>query len=640
MYQDRKLRPTKQRQFKNPIFGFDVETYDNNKEFWCASIVGDNYKEVFYDKESLIEKIKQQRFKGSFIAATNLSFDLMALLFNNKEMNNFRFLMRGSELIYAKTYIRKKAFQKESKNARPLTFIDTFNYARISVEKWGKILSIPKMETPPFIGKKPENGAQKAYMEAYNLRDSEISMKAVKFLYNSFYELGATPKMTIASTSMSLFKNNYLNNEYWRHDVSTLDDEFNAYYGGRTEAFQRGLIENYNYYDFNSLYPSVMRDNIFPDPNSLRKTYKDNLNYVHEFEGVSWVDLNAPFQEYPLLPYRTDNKLLFPYGDFSGWYTHVELRKAIEEGYTIKKVRKTYYYKKECEPFRDFVNDLYDLRKHYKHNKNRMEFVIKLLMNSLYGKFGQKFRNRDNLTPFNHTIEELNEMDYFERLGDFIRIKQPYSHPSSFCIPIWAAYITAYARLKLHKYIKLAHPVYVDTDSLITKKEFIDSDKLGKLKLEKTIKTGIIVKPKFYSIDGHVKVKGLGKKIAGKEFNCLLKNPSITYNKFTRLREALRRGLYPNEIIPITKEFSLEDDKRIWNSEFSIDELQSSRPHKIVEGITEKKYEEELIKAEDKRQTFMEKIMSVDEDLIDWNAKGDDISREEFIENEMWFENL
>ncbi len=47
-------------------------------------------------------------------------------------------------------------------------------------------------------------------MDIYNLKDSEISYKFMRFLFDSFEELGASPKMTIASTSMSLFKNKFL----------------------------------------------------------------------------------------------------------------------------------------------------------------------------------------------------------------------------------------------------------------------------------------------------------------------------------------------------------------------------------------------------------------------------------------------
>ena len=92
-----------------------------------------------------------------------------------------------------------------------------------------------------------------------------------------------------------------------------------------------------DYYDYNSLYPSVML-NSYPDPNTLNVTYKNETSYIESFDGISEVEIYSPKVKYPLLPYRTEDKLLFPYGTFRGYYTHIELREAMLLGYVIKKV--------------------------------------------------------------------------------------------------------------------------------------------------------------------------------------------------------------------------------------------------------------------------------------------------------------
>jgi hypothetical protein len=118
---------------------------------------------------------------------------------------------------------------------------------------------------------------------------------------------------------MSLFKNRYIGNKaYYRHDPQDLLDEFQSYYGGRTEVFCRGKIEDYNYYDFNSLYPSVMM-NKFPDPNTFRRNTRNIIDYIKNYDGCSKVDIFAPKNiKYHLLPYRTNNKVVFPHGDMTG----------------------------------------------------------------------------------------------------------------------------------------------------------------------------------------------------------------------------------------------------------------------------------------------------------------------------------
>jgi len=588
------LKPTKQVFKDNDIIGFDIETYNKNKNFYMGSLVSDYFKKVFYDKRELINELKkQQRYRNVIISATNLGFDFMGLFHGEPEISHFKTLFRGSELITAHTYIEKgdfTAFPKSNKRFK-ITFIDTMNYARLGVKKLGKILKLPKLEKPACLGRLPKNNKEKEELEIYNIRDSEISMKALRFFYRAFQDLGATPKPTIASTAMSLFKNKYLDKMYFTHKIPDLIDEFKAYYGGRTEAFSRGYIENYYYYDFNSLYPSVML-NRFPDPNTLRTTYRNDTGYIEAFEGMSDVLIYCPYMEYPLLPFRAHNKLYFPYGTFRGWYTHVELRKALKLGYVIKKVYKTLYFKEKCEPFVNFVRDLYTKRKSLKENNDPMQYVVKIIMNSLYGKFGQKFIDRDNwVHEASLSYEQLQEYDFVERIGEYLRIKKTLSRPSSFCFPVWASYVTAYARLKLHDSIISTRPVYCDTDSLITRKRLPESDELGDLKLEMFIDNGIIVKPKFYAFRSekkdHVKIKGLGVQLSYNEFKAFLDNPMKKYTKFVKFKEAMRRYFIPNEIISIEKNFDLEDNKRIWEKSFNPYDLEASEPVEITKGFLE-----------------------------------------------------
>ena len=586
------LRPTKQKGFIKNIFGFDIETYDNNKKFLLGSIYHKNakYRKTFLDKYKLIDYLKSSIFKNSYVCATNLSFDFYGTFFDTDDMINFIPQWRGSDLIFSRAYITSDGFsqKRKTKSDKTITFIDTMNYAKLGVKNIGKILSINKLKTPSYIGKYPKNEAEKEYMIKYNMRDSEISSKFIEFLFNGFLELGATPKNTIASTSMSLFKNKYLDDIYYTHSEKYLLDELLAYYGGRTEAFKRGYIKDYNYYDFNSLYPSVML-NSFPDPNSIRYIKNSDITYIESYEGISEVDIFCPYMDIPLLPFRTDKKLLFPCGSFRGWYSHIELKKALSIGYVIKDIHQTYYFKDECRPFYNFVTDLYKKRQEYKKDNSNMEKIVKLLLNSLYGKFAQKFTDRDNWIPLPDNLSDLDKYDYIERHGNYIRVKNNMTRPASFCVPIWSLYTTAYGRLKLYDILTRCDPVYCDTDSIITKKVYNDVTALGGLKKEMNIKNGIIVKPKFYALTdydnkGYVKIKGIGTRLNIGRFMDFIKNPSISYQKFMRFKESMRRGFIPNEIQDISKTMTLQDDKRLWEHDFNHKELQTSRPITLKDG--------------------------------------------------------
>jgi len=588
------LSPSKQRPNKKTIYGFDIETYDNNKKFLLGSVWSHNYKKVYFTKQQFIKELLSGKFNDSIIVATNLGFDFFGTMFDDAQ--GFNFIMRGSALIFAKTYVYNGKFNRKSNHHKTsITFLDTLNYALMSVKQLGDVIQCPKLEHPECLGKEPQTDEELKIMIRYNLRDSEISCKALTFFYNEFEKLGASPRLTLSSTAMSLFRNKYLKNEYHRHDIDVLREQFNGYYGGRTEAFARGTFENYNYYDFCSLYPSVMLGE-FPDPNTLRINKKNTDEYIQNYEGMSKVDIYCPYMDYPLLPVRHNNKLLFPTGNFTGYYTHVELRQAVKLGYVLKKVHKCFYYTGKCKPFAEYIKDMYAIRRGYKDKKSPVEKVVKILMNGLYGKFGQKFDGKDNVIPFDHTVEELDKFYFWEFVDKkkrYIRIKEN-RIPSPFCIPIWASYVTALGRLKLHETFKYSQPIYCDTDSIITKKFYVSSTKLGAYELEHDIKTGIIVKPKFYALIDNtdketVKIKGIGTKLVFKEFHKLLIDPTISYKKFVKIRESLRRGFIPNEIIEITKHLNLNDDKRKWVGDFKKDELQFSKPNNMDDLYTQEK---------------------------------------------------
>lgn len=91
----------------------------------------------------------------------------------------------------------------------------------------------------------------------------------------------------------------------------------------------------------------------------------------------------------PFLPYKDKNKtLLFSIGKFVGVYYKEEFLYARDLGYKIYPLR-GYLFEKKSSPFDHFVTTIYEKRQEAKKEDNKaMDFSYKLLMNSLYGKFG------------------------------------------------------------------------------------------------------------------------------------------------------------------------------------------------------------------------------------------------------------
>jgi len=615
----KKLKKTIQSCNDKLLFGFDIETYDSNKKFLMASLYNSDigYVKCFYNVEDFVTEIKTNHiFHDSVIVATNLSFDFFGTFFNSSEIRNFKTLFSGSSLLNAKTYLYNDMFfpykSIKRKKLPSITFIDTCNYVKMSVSNMGQIIGYNKLKSPSCLGNKPDTISEWLDMIQYNIRDSEITFKFMKFMLTAFDELGASFKNTIAATAMSLFTNKYIgDNVYYLQDTDVLLEQFQAYYGGRTEAFARGYIEHMNYYDFNSLYPSCMVDDDYPDPNSLRISHSDTMLYIDRFEGCSHVNITCPDDMlYPVLPVRDHHlhKVLFPTGTFEGWYTHIELRYAISQGYRVNKVNKSHYFAETCSPFKSYVTDLYNKRLYYKSVGSKMELVVKLLLNSLYGKFCQKFTDTDNWVHESFvTDKDIKCSKTVERVSEFVRLVRDID-PANFCIPIWGSYISSKGRIKMHRALVSCEspPVYCDTDSIITSDRLPESTELGGLKLEMNVREGYIVKPKFYALKdkhntdpdhdylGYVKVKGLGKRLSYFAFtgllNCNQVDPSLNtttihYDKFMKFKEAIKRDFIPNEIVEVSKEFSLEDNKRYWGDQvFDPTNIQYSVPRKVNHG--------------------------------------------------------
>jgi len=592
------------------IFGFDVETYGEYNTFYMGSVYSDEGPKVFYNKDNMKRYLNSKYIykRKHYVVATNLMFDFFAL-YDYKELDNFSFIFRGSELITCHRIFK----EHKSKQKRRIKYIDTFHIAtKMSLANLGKIIGLHKLPSPTFIGEIPtlepyvsfldnkKTYNQKEYLEKYNIRDSEITYKFTKFYEEGLIEMGAELKPTIASISLNYFRLKYLKDSYKTPKHIDCEFMFKGYYGGRTEALKRGKINNINYYDINSLYPSVMLKD-FPDPNALVTVNQTCKYYIINHEGLAKVKIKTPTDiKIPLLPFRTKDKLLFPVGTFVGTYTHLELRKALTLGYEIIEYYGGHYYTNTISIFKDFVEDNYNKRLELKKDKNPMEYTVKIILNSLYGKFGQRYDKKQEITfvdMFDFSEKNINKYEEVEVLKEyFVITKELCEKPPEFIQPIWSIYVTAYGRLELYKLFEKVgfnNVFYCDTDSVFTSQKLLEGNKLGELKLEYFVKSGLIIKPKFYEINGKVKAKGLAGFNKKENLLQLIEEGKFETTKFCKFKETLRRidDLRVNQKIKIIKKVSFEDTKRIWeHPEFSTEYLQDSLPLEVIE-VSKDKYE-------------------------------------------------
>ena len=577
------------------IFGFDIETkiQDNHNVFYMGSIIGDNFKKVFYDKEEMTHFIIHDKiFDNSYLYAHNLKFDFFLLFDKSKYINKFKFIDRNG-LIYAR-YIKPQRHY--------IHFVDTMNYANTSLSKLSNIIGMEKLPKPAFIGLEPKDEAEKHILEEYNIQDSTITYKFAKFMENFCNDLGCKFKITIASIGLDNWRRNYQQDAIIQEPFNILTKHYlGGFHGGRTELFKRGLFKKVYYYDFNSHYPAICKDGVdnkgsYPNPTSV-KYIKNPDKDIIDYEGISKVTIEAPDLYSNVLGIRYNNMYAFPKGVLTGWFTNVELRYAIEKGYNIKNISESIYYKTYFTPFKYAVEDLYKMRMEYKKDDNiAMSQMIKIMMNSgLFGKFAQKIEQQNMITDEEFYIDEKRKLytvrhgkrfylnDYVIR-GNYVFYRTKTEKAPIFIHPILASYTTALARLKLLNKLEKSKKdlIYCDTDSIVVKKPlFESSNKLGELKLEHIGKEAMFIRNKWYYIEDdeiHIRSKGVRKIIDKEDFMKVVRERIITQKRFTTLKESYVRKMPLSSIIEVVKHLSVEDIKRKWSKPFDPNEEQDSNP--------------------------------------------------------------
>ena len=596
---------------KSDLYGFDVETLHKQEngyitqKFLLGSVYGKNVSRVFNDREEMQAFLLSRKFRNKKIYATNLDFDFH-ILFDNSDYWKNMFVIERHGLIFAKYMIKH---ENDLNQRRTIKFYDTWNYTgKTSVDAMGKLLNIPKINKPSFLGQMPDGYDQLKELSDYCLRDSEITYNFAEFMQDFCNTHNAKYKITLASIGMDFWRRNFQEIPLWQEKRFILERHYKAFHGGRVEMFKRGYINDPVYfYDFNSHYPACCFNGVdnkgsYPDPNSSHFLNKGDLCYIEQYEGISYIEMKMPYAYImPVGMLSDDNKFVFPYGVIKGFFTHIEIRECLKYGAEIINIGECIYYSENFIPFRECIDYLYKKRFEYKDQGNElMSQMVKTIMNGgIFGKFAQKLDDKDKII-FDQNVfcNEIGELFYtedgrtiklkkFVQRGHLFYEKVKTDHVPNFIQPILSTYTTALARIRLFKEMNQYKDdvIYCDTDSIMSlKPHFEDSKDLGELKLEKVSKEALFILPKlYYYIDENdnfrLKSKGLPKTINEKAiFEQCLDQGFVENDHWLRFKEAGVRKMEFASIIKQNKKISSDDTKRAWNKAFNKREMQDSMP--------------------------------------------------------------
>lgn len=474
--------------------------------------------------------------------ATNLEYDLVNLFGEDR--------IAELSLRFGKSYLVGAVWTKHN-----VQFRDTVRHIPLSVKELGEIVGLEKLERKE--GDK-EN-------EAYCVRDASITYHTAKYLYDSYAEFGYAPKQTLASTALGIWRD-----LYWRDDIKLPSDEIlrnakSAYYGGRTEAFAIGEYKDVVALDVASMFPWAMITKPLPVPwGPFRRVW-----HGEEITdcGIYRVRVASNIG-YPFLPVRTSSGTVYPNGQWDGWYVGEELEYAASNGIAFE-VLQGYEFLEQCEPFKGYVKDFYDKKT---KSRGHGRLAYKLLLNALYGKFGQT-GDRIVAIPLANFVKLRRMPDKF-RIWNGIAIYQEFGKPPPWGNNVWPAFITSRARIRLNEEIKRIRsrgctPLYCDTDSIIYLRNGVESVynrnamAIGNFEERGRYASIYIAGKKEYGLENNgeweIHVKGVPKD-ARKSY---LFTGLADFQKPMRLREAIRKASKPNVWSDYHKERHVNYDKRI-----------------------------------------------------------------------------
>lgn len=455
--------------------------------------------------------------------------------------------------------------------SRTIKAISTTNYYPQSLKSIGDLVGLSKQEVD-FAD------VSDVVLSEYCRTDVEIDALATE-KYFSFLEQHNMGNfaMTKASQAYNAYRHRFMKRKIVVHaesDIVAL--ERYAYFGGRTEAHYIGVVPETPicHYDVNSMYPFVMKEYTYPyrlidfqDAPNLEKVE----TYLRTYHAVAQVRLKTTTPAYAV---TLNGKTVFPVGDFWTGLCTEGLRFAFDHNDVVQ-ITKIAWYEHD-DLFSEYVDYFYPLKAKYKQEGNTIYAqIVKIFLNSLYGKFGQKITTevmQDSYAPEGYYRIDNYDMVTKERwtetqlLNTLVTTGE--TENGKYSLVAIPAHITENARLYLWSLIERVgyeRVYYMDTDSLFThssvQKTMVgisDNSRLGALSADRNIDELTIYGAKDYVADGVQKLKGIPARAKR------IRQNVYTYDEFLRQNSHLRMQVSDHYIIrTMTKRVQRVYDKGI-----------------------------------------------------------------------------
>ena len=371
-------------------------------------------------------------------------------------------------------------------------------------------------------------------------------------IYNKF-KVNMTSCVTLPALAMKIYKTHFMPKDSIFQILGSIESDIReSYTGGAVDVYTphnkvgvlKNILKKLYYYDVNSLYPTVMAKCLMPMGKPIEFT-GNILRFEPDAFGFFYCKITSPtYLEHPILQRRIKTsegiRTIAGLGTWEGFIFSEEMRNAINYGYQFEVIRGYQFQKGNL--FKNYVETMYSLRLQYQKDEP-MNLIAKLLMNSLYGKFGMKLEmNRVDIYDIStdegkDIFKEVLNL-YGETISDYVKIDDnlliirdsladvrydeqlDMYHGMDVNIAIASA-ITGNARIYMSQFKNNPRLTlyYSDTDSVVIDEilpDLLVGSELGQLKLEHIVERAVFLAPKVYGLvtdkgDQIIKVKGVTK---------------------------------------------------------------------------------------------------------------------------------
>lgn len=304
---------------------------------------------------------------------------------------------------YRITYIRRKIFRL-ARGKRRHTSYDIWGFFQASFEKSLSDWNIPssKIIREGKAARGSFNRWSLQRIKAYNDAELIALAQLAEKLRESVtpLELPVQSWHGPAALAQAWFQKNKVK-EWLGGEISEelRDAASRAYFGGRIDVLGYGIVNPVHHYDIVSAYPSATR--YLPDLSRIEwKRHKGRGTSGRIYcSRIKW---EIREQYWPPFPWRSHNGTIRYPQEGEGWYWFPEIESAQKKfGDRLKlKVIETWEAEGEYEfPFRNLIEETFAYRNQLKLAKDPSHIPVKLILNSLYGKFAQTVGKASYYSP-------------------------------------------------------------------------------------------------------------------------------------------------------------------------------------------------------------------------------------------------